>query len=118
MRHAWILTSLLGCSDKSGETGGHDHEHVHTERPADILALEGDAAAGADLYAANCAACHGADGSGGTGPALTEEVPAHESDEELLHHIIEGPGDMPSFDWMTDQQLADLLAYLRATFGE
>ena len=40
----------------------------------DIAALNGDATAGAEVYSANCAGCHGDAGEGVSGPALTDVI--------------------------------------------
>lgn len=77
----------------------------------------GDAERGATIYAASCAACHGASGLGGAGgPSLAKEV-AGESDEELVETIREGEDDMPPFPNLSEQDLADLIAWLRQRFG-
>jgi mono/diheme cytochrome c family protein len=54
---------------------------------------------GAQVFAANCANCHGADGGGGFGPALAHgtlvrDFPAV-ADE--IAFVTEGRGAMPSF---------------------
>ena len=86
-------------------------------RIADILALQGEAATGATNFAAVCAACHGDDGLGtSAGPSLAERVPSRD-DEGILQSILQGRGDMPAWqDNFQDQELADLLAFLRANF--
>jgi mono/diheme cytochrome c family protein len=88
------------------------------QRVETILGLTGDAASGAALFAGTCAACHGPDGSGsGFAPNLGERVPDRE-DDELVGTLLRGKGGMPS--WAAkfgDQELADLFAHLRATFG-
>ena len=115
-----LLTGALlgGCDDKGGDSGDTTGEEGGTGSRTDaILALSGDSAAGEAVFTANCTSCHPADGSEGFGPALSEEVPEH-SDEDILDQVINGEGSMPPFgDALTDQQMADLLAYLRATFG-
>lgn len=81
-----------------------------------ILALDGDAVKGQILYESNCGTCHGDDGTGVTGPALTDVVPVLTS-TEILETIETGPGAMPDFsDYFTDQQLADLLEYVTTEF--
>lgn len=81
----------------------------------DTASLTGDATAGAEVYATSCAACHGASGEGGTGPALTDEVPG-KSNAEIEEVVLNGEGSMPAIS-LGDQDLADLLVYLRAEFG-
>ena len=79
-----------------------------------VLSLEGDTTAGAAVWE-TCAACHGENGEGGVGPPMTEHAP-HHPDEELVGFMIYGTGDMAPVG-LEDQEMADLLAYLRATFG-
>jgi len=85
------------------------------DRTEDILALTGDADAGASVYTSECAGCHGADGEGGVGPAMTTVVPAH-TDAQFVDVVLVGVGEMPAHDYMDDQEIADVLAYSRATF--
>ena len=97
---------LVGCGDKDGDSA--------SARVDDILALTGDSGSGASVYSGNCAACHGADGEGGTGPAMSDA--ASGSDEEIVETVLNGEGSMPSFSSLEDQEIADLLAYINATF--
>jgi mono/diheme cytochrome c family protein len=69
---------------------------------------------GADLYEQACAACHGSDGAGGTGPAVgagTNSVDL--SDEQIAGVIVVGPGSMPAFSRFTDEQVDSLVAWIR-----
>jgi mono/diheme cytochrome c family protein len=87
-------------------------------RAAKILQLASDVTQGDAVYQANCTTCHGNDGMGTpTAPSLFERVPPM-TDQALAERLILGkPGTiMPSWAQLTDQQLADLRAYLRATF--
>lgn len=114
MRHLVVLAALVftvACGKE--EESGHEHEHSETEHPA--LELTGDATAGATVYADTCGACHGADGMGGIGPSLVEHAPMH-SDGELVTVIVNGSGTMEPVA-LADQEIADVLAYIRATFG-
>ena len=98
-----ILTALLGCS---------------TDRIHDIEQLDGDLNNGATVYDDSCAGCHGASGEGGVGPSMDGVMPNH-SDTLFLEVVLSGLGDeMPSFGALEDQQLADLLSWLRNEFGE
>ncbi|HEB81399.1 MAG TPA: c-type cytochrome [Gammaproteobacteria bacterium] len=69
------------------------------------------------LYASHCSACHGVDGTGGVGvplalPSFLNNVP----DEYLKKTIRHGrPGRiMPSFDTLSDAQLAAIVKYIRS----
>ncbi len=70
----------------------------------------------ADLYAANCAACHGADLEGGEGPALGPGGHAFgHADSELVAIITNGKDAMPAFaDVLTGRQIVDLVAFIRS----
>ena len=69
----------------------------------------GDAAAGQTVFAANCTACH-PNGGAGMGPALKGL-----SDDRISQVTRQGKGIMPAFpaSRLSDQQLADILAYLK-----
>ncbi len=69
---------------------------------------------GAELYARSCAGYHGGEGGGGSGPALGAGSGAVElSDDQIIGVIEVGPGTMPAFDRLTDDQIASLVAFLR-----
>jgi len=77
----------------------------------------GDAANGATIYAATCGGgyCHGPDGAGGGAPSHPEVVPGL-SDDELRDIMNNGSGYMGP-QGLSAQEVEDVLAYLRATFG-
>lgn len=81
---------------------------------------------GAAIYAANCAACHGAAGAGvvttdpahahGTSADLTDRKTRNQRDGDLYHEVTNGvPGSvMPAFDWaLTEDQRWDVVDYIR-----
>lgn len=79
--------------------------------------------AGATLYAANCAECHGEDLRGtAKGPSHLSEIyePGHHSDEAFLvavttgvmpHHWNFGP--MPPVEGLTEADVAAIIAFVR-----
>lgn len=74
-------------------------------------------AIGEQLYAQHCAACHGADGSGGVGvPLNLPDFLAVASDDYLKITIREGrPGRvMPAFPRLSDSELGALVTHLRS----
>jgi cytochrome c553 len=77
----------------------------------------GDPANGTTLYAANCAACHGAEGEGGVGTQLqpNEFVQMHTNAELVAFLQVGRPGTaMAGFGTrLTEQELADIVAHLR-----
>ena len=72
-----------------------------------------------ELFARNCAACHGASGEGkqvGTlqVPTLREGRAVEDPDARLLAQIHDGGNGMPPFKFtLTDDQIQDLLRFVR-----
>ena len=100
-----------------------------------ILSLSGtafaDGAAGAKVFKAKCASCHGADGKATTPQAQKQKVrdmtkPEWQkefSDDQLLKATVDGfkreregvKQDMPAYKGkLNDQQLKDVVAYMRS----
>jgi len=67
---------------------------------------------GKELFAAHCAACHGAAGEGGIGPDLTASDYAYGSSPEAIRtSIAEGrPGGMPAFGTQLSGEKIEALA--------
>jgi len=108
MKAFWgvVTLVLVGCNGGTG-TGGGDSETID----------------GAEVYDANCTACHGDDGQQGTevnGTAaanLTVAVPAL-SDDELKSVITDGSGVMSAVSGVDDAELDPLVEFLREQFPE
>ena len=65
---------------------------------------------GADIYAANCAACHGADLSGGIGPSLLD---TSLDTEAIIDIIANGKGTMPPLgSTLSASQIEDVAAFV------
>ena len=79
--------------------------------------FEGDARAiraGERLYANRCAACHGADGKGATGPDVTMLWLEGTNDERVFETIREGvDGAVMPPSFAPDEELWAMVAYLR-----
>lgn len=80
--------------------------------------ISGDAAAGATVYAARCASCHGDAGQGVSAPALANPVyQATVSDPQIRHAIASGRTGTPMVGFagdLDDRQLDDLTVFLRS----
>ena len=97
-----------------------------------VAANDADLNAGAVLYRDNCVACHGWDGKGEKlifPPLAGNAVLIQPSAESLIRVVLAGAQavttkaaptepSMPSFAWkLNDRQLADLLTYVRNSWG-
>jgi cytochrome c oxidase cbb3-type subunit III len=76
---------------------------------------------GGAIFASNCAGCHGADGRGGEHAPNIATAPEvqHMTDHELagiIRYGIAGAG-MPSFSSLKQQDVADVIGYLRILQG-
>jgi mono/diheme cytochrome c family protein len=85
-------------------------------------AAKGDATAGKDVFTKRCAMCHGPDASGNTpmAKALGATIPDYRSktvqdlkDAELKKQIVEGKDKMPAQTGLTDDDVANVIAYIR-----
>jgi cbb3-type cytochrome c oxidase subunit III len=74
---------------------------------------------GASIYAKNCAACHGAGGTGGIGPALAGNPHVNITDaSKMLTTILQGRNLMPS--WRGQLSAGDVAAvatFVRSSWG-
>ena len=75
---------------------------------------------GADLFAQNCAACHQPAGQGiaGAFPALAGNTFVQGPAPIVASTVLKGRAGMPSFSSdLTDDQIAAVLTYVRASWG-
>ncbi len=73
-----------------------------------VTSLTGDEVNGEVLYDANCAACHGASAEGASGPAIYDE-----DADDFVEAIQYGEGSMPAFPDFSDQDIADVIAFVQ-----
>jgi cbb3-type cytochrome c oxidase subunit III len=93
---------------------------------ADAAPAPGNAAAGKQTYDEICITCHAKDGKGNGGLTggnfVDDKSRLGKSDAELIEIIKNGKegkiGIMPALGKvLSDQQIRDVLAYIRATYG-
>ena len=109
-----IAVSATGCA--SGGGGADGGEPVAVAAP--------DADKGAALFASSCALCHGELGVGTqTGPPLVHRIyePGHHSDDSFRSAMKNGVvshhwnfGNMPARPELSDGDIEDIIAYVRA----
>lgn len=99
------ITALLAAA-----CGGGAHSDVTAARdPNSVLA-------GADLYAAHCAACHGAALEGGTGPQLVTKELGH-PDSDFVEWITNGKEAMPAVAQqagLTPEEVQSIVDFVRS----
>ena len=111
-----LSLALAGCG--GGDSPGTD---AGAQARADrIAALTGDVAAGQLQYENNgCSGCHGATGLGTSAGVALKEPLKNDSNVEIINVVLGGKGQaMPAFGSLEDQAIADLYAYMKATFGK
>ncbi len=109
-----VATGLAGCG---GGSGGAEQQDAQQS-------------AGQRAYQRNCMACHGETGAGNPPmqPAIVDSAVVSGDARALARWVMLGerplslprrPNSipMPRFDWMKDAELAELLTYVRTTFG-
>lgn len=86
---------------------------------------------GRAIYTENCVTCHQANGSGvpRLNPPLSQTEYVLGDKEQLISILLNGSAvglkikgqtysnNMPAFDYLSDQQIADVLTYVRSNFG-
>ena len=130
-----VYAGMVGCggSNQSSEnttttTSSTTPPPENTMSAADTGgtgAMTGDVAAGEKIYKQRCVLCHGPEGKGdGPGAAALNPKPRNhtdgsymktQTDEQLLHSIREGKGQMPAWGKiLSEQEMHSVLAYVRS----
>ena len=124
----FVLGGLLATSGAAAQQSSSTAVHDAETASGDLAAVLNR---GAAVYAANCAACHQADGSGLTGafPPLANSDFLTRNRQEVLTAALFGLSGpitvngqdynsvMPSMGYLSDQELADALTYVLASWG-
>jgi mono/diheme cytochrome c family protein len=110
------LAVVLGLVSSACDS---DDEPVNP-RVDDVLALTGDSTAGMMVFVQVCGttACHGPDGNTPGTPQtvkFSERIPEMD-DRGIADTILSGLRTMPAQSQLTDQQVADVVAYVLDTF--
>lgn len=130
------LAAALAARAQSGSVGTQIEGLTFRGKPVTVE----EVATGRDVYAANCASCHGANLQGqpnwkrrlanGRMPAPPHDASGHtwhHSDRDLFLMVKGGIGaivpgyqsDMPAFGGtLTDNEIADVLIYIKSTWPE
>ncbi|MEO6985536.1 MAG: cytochrome c [Paralcaligenes sp.] len=122
--------AYLGMSKQVNDPSIGDHRTA-----ADFVVAKGSStgpADGAQIYAANCVACHQASGAGLPGvfpplagsewvlgkPSVAVQIVLHGVDGSLTVKGNVYKGEMPTFkDKLSDKEIAAVLSHIRSSFG-
>ena len=115
---ALILIAVIGCGNEA-----EPPDDTPTPLATPGLDLSDAALAGKQVFNANCSACHGSDVMGSaTGPPLIDRIyePGHHADFSIRNAVRNGVpkhhwwfGNMPPVAGITDQQVEQLICYIR-----
>ena len=110
-----------GNNNEPGTTGNTPENMAAAQTDTNKASASGDAAAGKEKFAGNCAGCHGANAEGGVGPALavvkdwsledfTTALPQGRAPNKTLSTV------MPRFvaTQVSDQDIANIHEYLKS----
>lgn len=94
------------------EAGSQEEEPVG-EPEEDKEASGGDPAAGASVFAENCAGCHGEDGHGGAGGPDLTTMPLAQTEEGAVQQVTNGGGGMPPFGGqLSEEEISNVAAFV------
>ena len=116
--HAYmpIHVKVVSAEDYSKWVAGEKKKMAALQDdPAKVWTLDDIAKRGEKVYAANCAACHQANGKG-AGPikALDASPVVLDADKaKQIHIVLNGKGAMPAWKQLSDTDLAAVISYTK-----
>lgn len=127
---AAVAATLVVIVLASVQVFGESHESASEEGGGESVATEttgggggggggqGDAAAGKEIFVANCGSCHtleDAGTSGNVGPNLDQVTLDHDA---VVRQVTNGGGAMPPFQGtLSEQEIQDVAAFVVASEG-
>ena len=128
-----ILMMVIACQlqAQTKKTVTTTTKKVVTKKPVATNAPAASIARGKAVYAAHCLSCHQPDGGGvpNLNPPLIQTTWVVGSKQSLIQWVLKGSrgkveidgetfhNTMPPQAYLTDQQIADALTYIRNSFG-
>jgi cytochrome c6 len=99
--------------EEAEEKAGEDEPVGPTEGEGKEEASGGDAAAGASVFAENCAGCHGETGEGGAAGPDLREMPLAQTESGTVEQVTNGGGAMPAFGGqLSEEEISDVAAFV------
>jgi cytochrome c551 len=103
-----LLLIAVAAALIAGACGGDPHSDVTKARDASSVA------AGATIWAAACAQCHGDNLQGGSGPGLVDAELGH-PDSDFIDVVTNGKGSMPALGGeLTAEEIVQVVDYVRS----
>lgn len=111
MRRKWRTLCVLAGMLGAGIAGASAQQPAAKEE-----AQAANAEAGKKTFERHCALCHGIDGKGGRGPALTRARLSHAPDDAALKSVISDgiPPNMPEAWYLSEEDVANVAAFVRS----
>ena len=120
----FLALGLAACSAEEPPAPGYHPTQLASGAPAVVVpSLSENARAGEQVFNANCALCHGPNASGtGLGPPLVHKIyePGHHQDFTIQSAVRNGVpahhwqfGNMPPVPAVTDEDIPNLICYIR-----
>ena len=120
----FLALALAACSPEETPASSYHPTQPASGAPAVIVpSLSENARAGEQVFNANCALCHGPNASGtGLGPPLVHKIyePGHHQDFTIQSAVRNGVpahhwqfGNMPPVPAVTDEDIPNLICYIR-----
>lgn len=94
-----FVAALTACSGNSA-------------RISSVTALTADTVSGKSLYTSNCASCHGSDGKSAAGKKNIVSATTSNT-SGAVDTMLSGDGEMPDFANLSDQELANIVGYVK-----
>ena len=101
-----VVALVVGCG--GGTTTTTAAEVTTTAGGATTTAGGATTLTGAEIFASVCAACHGADGTGNTGPDLTTRSTL--TKERIVDQVTNGGTSMPAYGGQLSAEEIDVVA--------
>jgi cytochrome c551 len=114
----WLgLTLLFGAGVAVPLAAGSTPVFANGQVAQSVATATHTREAGREIYAANCAACHGVNGAGGTGSSL-QLIGARRSFDQTVTFIESPVGAMPKLypGKLSAEQVREVATYIRAAF--
>ncbi|WP_295769839.1 cytochrome c [uncultured Mucilaginibacter sp.] len=127
IKYTLLIFLLVGCFSA---VKAQSKKPANKAKPIVAAGLKSSEQRGQAVYAANCLSCHQVDGGGipGMNAPLIKTSYVLGSSDKLVNILLKGmqgveiDGEeykniMPAFAHLTNQQIADVLTYVRNNFG-